>query len=349
MPRPDETNISTTTDPTNRVWRLITSNWVSQAIYVTAELRIADLLGDGSKTSQELAAASGTHLPSLHRLLRALTTIEICREREDGSFELTPMGTLLRSDSPASLRSWALYTGGYQWPIWGRLVDSVKTGKSAREMVTGNKEFEHLERDPAIAALFNQGMVELTRLISPAVVRAYDFSAKQRIFDVGGGYGELLATILEANPKTQGVLFDLPHAVETGKRRMADAGLSERCEIVTGSFFESVPAGGDVYILKSIIHDWTDEQSRVILTNCRRAMPENGKLLLVERIVPEWLEALADHQAIVRSDLNMLIGPGGKERTEAEFQALLNLTDFRLERVIPLEIGFNMIEAVPVM
>ena len=200
MLQSNETDPTDTLDPAWRVWGLITSNWMSQAIYVAAELRIADLLAGRPKTSEELAAATGTHAPSLHRLLRALTTIEMCSEREDGSFELTAAGSMLRSDSASSLRSWALYAGGYQWPIWGHLLDSVKTGESARKLVTGNKAFEHVERDPAVAALFNQAMLEFTRLISQEVVRAYDFSRLRRIVDVGGGYGELLAAILQANP-----------------------------------------------------------------------------------------------------------------------------------------------------
>jgi len=342
-----ETNPSKALDPAERVWRLITSNWMSQAIYVAAELRIADLLSSSSMTSEELAGATGAHAPSLHRLLRALTTIEICRERADGAFELTPMGSLLRSDSPESLRSWALYSGGYQWPIWCHLLDSVKTGESARKLVTGNKLFEHLERDPAVAAIFNQAMVELTRLFSQGVVRAYDFSHMKRIVDIGGGYGELLATILQANPGTHGVLFDLPHAIEEGRRHMAEVGLEERCEIVAGSFFETVPGQGDGYLLSRVIHDWNDRRSKVILENCRRAITDDGKLLLVERVMPERLEASADHQAIARSDLNMLIGPGGQERTEAEFRALLSSTGFRIEKVIALELSFNLIEAIP--
>lgn len=334
-------------DPAKRVWNLIISNWKTQAIYVAVELRIPDLLAEGAKTNEELAASTGAHAPSLHRLLRALTTLEICRERADGSFELTPTGSILRSDSATSLRSWVIYAGGYQWPFWGRLLDSVKTGESARKLVTGNKEFENLQRDPAVAALFNQAMVEFARLISHGVVRVFDFSSMERIVDIGGGYGELLATILLANPGTQGVLFDLPHAVETGRSRMAAVGLSDRCEIIAGSFFESVPERGDAYLLSRIIHDWNDDQCKVILENCRRAMTQDSKLLLVEQIFPERLEASADHQVIARSDLNMLIGPGGHERTEAEFRALLSSTGFLLKNVIPIEMSFNVIEAIP--
>jgi len=344
----NETDPSKTFNPAKRFWNLLIGNWTTQAIYVAAELRIADLLAGSPKTSAELAASTGAHAPSLQRLLRALTTIEICAEREDGSFELTPLGALLRSDNPESLRSWAIFIGGNQWAVWGHLLDSVKTGESARMIVSGTKEFEHLERDPAIAAIFNQAMVETNRHISKGVVGGYDFSNRKRIVDIGGGYGELLARILQANPGAQGVLFDLPHAAETGRQHMAAAGLADRCEVVAGSFFEAVPDGGDAYLLSRIIHDWDDEKSKLILKNCRRAMKEDGKLLLVEQVYPERLEASEDHRAIVRNDLTMLVGPGGHERTEAEFRALLSSTGFRLERVAAAGLSFNLLEAAPV-
>lgn len=334
-------------DPAARVWQLITSNWISQAVYVFAELRLADQLADGPKTSQELAAATGAHAPSLHRLMRALTTIEICREIEGGSFELMPMGTLLRSDHTESVRSWAVFVGGNQWSIWGHLIDSIKTGESARKMLTGNKEFEHLERDPSMAAHFNQAMVEITRLISREVVQTYDFSQFRRIVDVGGGYGELLAAILRENPGIRGVLFDLPHARETAELRMAVMGLAQRCEFIVGSFFEEIPGQCDAYMLKSIIHDWNDERSKLILQNCRRAMPEHGKLLLVERVVPDRLGISAEDQVMARSDLNMLLGPGGRERTESEFRLLLDESGFRVQRIFKIKFAFSMIEAVP--
>jgi orsellinic acid C2-O-methyltransferase len=334
------------TDLASRMWRMVTSNWMTQAIYVAAELRLADLLADAPKTSQELAGATGTHAPSLQRLLRALVTLEICKEREDGSFELTPLGALLRSDAADSMRTWVLYAGGQQWPLWGHLLDSIKTGKTARELMTGEGLFENVERDPAAAVLFNQAMVQMTRRISQGVVRSYDYSRFQTIIDVGGGYGELLAAILQANPGTRGVLFDLPNARETGLSHIASMGLAERCEIVTGSFFESIPSDGDAYILKHIIHDWTDEQCKGILDNCRRVMEADGKLLVIERIIPNRVEPSVTHQLILRADLNMLIGTGGRERTESEFHTLLSSAGFRLNRVIEIGQSYNIIEAI---
>jgi hypothetical protein len=328
---------------------MITSSWVSQAIYVAAELRIPDLLVNKAMKSDEIASALGAHAPSVRRFLRALTTIEICREREDGLFEITEQGRLLCSDCEDSLRSWALYAVGYLWPMWGHLLDSVKTGKSAREMVTGNKAFEHLEGNQEIAALFNQAMVEQTRVTANEVVHAYDFSGMKRIIDIGGGYGQLLATILLANPDTCGVLYDLPHAREAGQNHLEAAGLAERCDIISGSFFESVPEKGDIYLLKSVIHDWPDDPSKQILENCRKEMIGASKLLLIDRIYPDRLETTHSHQAIARSDLNMLIGPGGRERTESELRELLHATGLHINQIIPLEQSFHIIEAIPVV
>src|SRR5712692_9413367 len=193
----------------SRLLGIIGASWMSQATYVAAQLHIPDLLADGPKTSAELANASGSHAPSLYRLLRALATLEICREREDGAFELTPMGALLRSDVPGSLRSWAIFWGGPDWPVWGHLLHSVKTGETARKHLAGTKDFQHLALDPDLAALFNQAMVELTRPVAQDVVRAYDFSSMARIVDVGGGSGELLSAIHQANSGARGVLFDM--------------------------------------------------------------------------------------------------------------------------------------------
>ena len=330
-----------------RLLECVTNSWMAQATYVAAELRIADLLAEGPRTSEDLAAATGTHALSLRRLLRALTTIEICREREDGSFEITPMGSLLGTGVPGSLRSWTIWWGAHLWQVWGNLLYSVKTGESARKLLIGTDSFKHLEEDPEAAAVFNHALVELTRLTSESVVRTYDFSGLKRIMDVGGGYGELLISILRASPETSGVLFDLPHAIEGGKRHFEKAGLASRCEFLEGDFFESVPSGADAYILKSIIHDWDDEKSKVILENCRRAMAEGGRLLLVERVIPDRLEISAAHQGVVRSDLTMLVAHAAQERTEAEFRDLLSSARFRVTRILPAGMTFSVIEAFP--
>jgi hypothetical protein len=320
---------------------------MSQAVCVAAELRIADLLGGGCGDVDELAQATDTHGPSLHRLLRALTSLKLCIEREDGSFALSPKGLALRTDAPDSLRSWILWCGKYQWPVWGNLLYSVKTGKSARKLATGTDGFGHLERDPQAAAVFNDAMVELTRVVAGEVVRAYDFAGRQQIVDVGDGHGALLAVVLERQPGARGMIFDLPHAIAGAKAYLAKQGLANRCDFIAGDFFTAVPSGADAYLLKNIIHDWDDEHSALILRNCRRAMSQEGKLLLVERIMPERLEASSSHRAVAWADLTMLLGSGGCQRTEAEFRCLLDSTGFVLTRVIPTSLEYSVLEVVP--
>lgn len=325
--------------------QMLTGSWMAQALCVAAELQIADLLREGPCSSDQLAAASGADAPALHRLLRALTTIDICRERADGCFEITPMGALLGTGVPGSLRAWTIWWGRYLWPVWGQLLYSVQTGKSARALLTGMKGFEHLSGDPQAAAIFNEALGELTRFAAENIARAYDFSGLERIVDVGGGYGELLACILRANPQATGVLFDLEHAIEEARRRFHEAGLAERCEFVPGDFFDAVPRGADAYLLKSVIHDWDDERSIQILARCCEAMAEGGRVLLVERIMPDRLEVSADHQALARTDLNMLIAHAAQERTAAAFHELLNAAGLGVARVIPVEATFCVIEA----
>ena len=325
-----------------RLQELIAGSWMAQAVYVAAELRIADLLANGPRTSAELAEAAGADTPSLHRLLRALSTIDICKEREDGSFEITPMGALLGTGRPDSLRSWTIWWGAHLWPLWGHLLHSVRTGRSARKRLLGTDGFEHLERDREAAAVFNQAFREVTRLACRSIVRAYDFSGLKRVADIGGGYGQLLAAILQAHPEITGILFDLPHAIDGAK---AEAGLTGRCEFIAGDFFRTVPPGADAYVLKNVIHDWNDERSTLILQNCRRAMKSDARLLVIERILPDHLQNSPRDQAAARTDLTMLIAHSGRERTEAEFPGLLAAAGLRVTRIIPAGEALNIIEA----
>lgn len=330
----------------NKLLECVSSSWIAQAIYVASELRIADLLTDRPMTSKKLAAITGAHAPSLHRLLQALATIEICRERRDGAFEITPMGSLLRIDMPGSLRSWTIYWGSQLWQVWGNLLYSIKTGKSARKLLTGTDDFGHLKQNSKAAAIFNQAAAELTNLASKSILQAYDFSPFKRIMDVGGGYGELLIHILKANPTALGILFDLRHSVVGAKRHFKKADLTSRCKFLEGNFFKSIPSGADVYILKSILHDWDDKNCKLILKNCRRAMTKGIRLLIVERIIPNQLATSVFHQALARQDLTMLITHATKERTEAEFRGLLNSAGLRVTKILPCGM-FNIIESFP--
>ena len=326
-----------------RLRAMINSNWITQALYVAAQLGLPDLLASGPQTSEHLAQATGAHAPSLHRLLWALVTIDIVRERAEGDFALLPMGALLQRDAATSLCAWAMLVGGYHWQAWGRLLDSVKTGESARTLLTGTDMFRDLEQHPELAALFDQPMVESTRLVVPAVVQAYDFAGLRRIIDVGGGSGELLVAILTANPEVDGVLFDRPHAIEQGRQYLERAALTHRCVCIAGDFFESVPDGGGAYVLKGVLHSWNDEQSTIILENCRRAMPAEAKLLLIERIIPERVGTSPADQARARGDLNMLVMTAAKERTEADFRALLVSAGFHLTKIVPVGRGDSSI------
>lgn len=333
----------------HRLSDYITASWTSKALSVAAELRIADLLSEGPKTYQVLAAMTDVHAPSLYRLLQALATIDICRECEEGLFEITPMGELLAADSQTSLRSWALWWGEHLWQVWENLSYSVKTGKSARELLTGTEGFEHLERDPEAAAVFNQLTIDLTRLSSQEIVPAYDFSDLKKVVDIGGGCGELLIAIMRANPSVDGVLFDMPHAIEGAKRHWGKLDLDARCEFVTGDFFNAVPAGADAYILKNVIHDWNDQRSEQILGTILQSMTKSARLLLVEQMLPEHREVSLAHQSLSRNDLTMLVACGAQERTEAEYRKLLNSVGFRITRVIPAGPTFSILEALPDM
>jgi ubiquinone/menaquinone biosynthesis C-methylase UbiE len=323
---------------------LINGSWIAQACYVTARLGLADLLASGPRTAEELAAATGTDAPALRRLLSALGSVDICRQRDDGAFEMTRLGRLLRADVPCSMRAWTLQWGGEAWQIWANLLHSVKTGQSARSLITGNSGFDHLERDPEAARIFNQAMVDLTRLAALDIARAYDFAGR-RVMDVGGGYGELLAQILIAYPSAQGVLFDMPHAISRAREHLAGRGLEDRCEFLAGDFFASVPAGADIYLMKTVIHDWPDDKAQDILRSCRRAMGPGARLLIIERLMPARLEPSAENRALARVDLHMLVALGAKERSLAEMLALLGASGFGPVRQIGTESEFQILEA----
>jgi SAM-dependent methyltransferase len=333
--------------PQLALFQMIAGHYLSRAIYVAAKLGIADLLSKGPQHYEELAKATETHAPSLNRLLRLLAAAGVFAEKENGRFELTPIGEWLRSDIPASRRASALlFAGPMVDKAWGDLHYSIQTGGIAFDHAFGMNAFQYIGQHPEEAAVFNQAMTSSTTQAAAAVTAAYDFSAFGTIADIGGGHGVLLATILKAYPALRGILFELPHAIEGGQKQMETAGLTARCQVVGGDFFQSVPNGSDAYILKSVIHDWDDDRSIAILKNCHRAMPPGGKLLLVEialatRIVPSAANLIA-----TGSDVNMLVAAGGRERTEAEFRALLEAAGFKLTRIIPTESLVSVIEGV---
>ncbi len=331
--------------PAATLLHLMTGYRAMQALYVAARLGIADLLKDGARGSEELARATGADARALHRLLRALASLGVFGEDADGRFTPSELGALLRSDVPGSLRAAAIFFGDERnWHAWGKLERSVMSGEPVRGPRGTQAFLEESARDPEGAALFNAAMTSLTSAFDAAVTAAYDFSRLGTLVDVGGGQGALISSILAANPALRGILFDIPPVIESARGRIGEAGLAGRCELVAGDFFASVPAGGDAYVLKWVIHDWDDEHSVAILGSCRRAMARDGRLLLVERVVPERIDQSADTQGIVLGDLNMLLWTGGRERTAAEYRALLASGGFTLARIVPTATQLSIIE-----
>jgi SAM-dependent methyltransferase len=323
---------------------MISSTWVPQAIYAAAKLGLADALADGPRSSDELARAVSAHPSSTYRLLRALVVLGLAVQLEDGRFELTRVGSCLTTDAPDSVRSWALLWGGpMMWEPWGHLADCVRTGEMAPRFLSGaSTPFELMEAHPEDAAHFNRSMLELTRGVAALLPAAYDFSRASLVVDVGGGFGALLPPVLHAHPKLRGLVYDLPRCADGARKLSAEEGLDDRCAFEAGDFFASVPAGGDVYLLKSVIHDWDDERSRAILRRCREAMKPGARLLVLEWIVPERVGP--GDAGIVGTDLNMLVMVGGQERTESEYRALLASAGLRVTRVIPT-MAMSLIEA----
>ncbi len=330
--------------PHAALMNLTTGHWIAQAIFVAAKLGIADLLREGPRSSGDLAQSAGANPRALYRLLRALAGAGIFAEGSDGRFALTPLAACLQADAPGSMRAWALMMGepwGFQ--AWGGLLDSVKTGQTAFDRVHGMGVFDFFVQQPEQGRLFDEAMTNFSGPEIAALLAAYDFSGIGTLVDVAGGQGSFLGAVLQAYPAMRGVLADVPAVIEGARRHFQAAQLTGRCEVVPINFFESVPAGGDAYMMKHIIHDWDDARSNTILKNCHRAMAGKGKLLLAEMVMPpgndpefgKWL------------DLCMLVFAGGCERTEGEYRELLAAAGFRLTRIVPTPSPVSMIEAVP--
>jgi orsellinic acid C2-O-methyltransferase len=321
----------------------------AQVLHTAARLGIAETLTDGPTDVRALAARLDAHEPSLHRLLRALVLFGVLDET-DGRYALTDRGQLLRGDMPGSIRNLTmLFCCDEVWRSWGQLEYSVRTGMPSWDHVLGLDNFEYLESHPALNAVFNRAMGEGSRVAAPGVVGAYDFSDASVVVDVGGGNGTLIAAILQAHPHLRGVLFDLPSGAETAESVLAAGGVVDRCDVVVGDFFDSVVEGGDIYVIKSVIHDWDDARSVTILEHCRTAMPDDGTLLVVEPIMPASVAGSQEAWGMVMSDLNMLAVAAGKERTQQEFTELLGSAGFRLQAVTPCgpPTGFSVMAARP--
>lgn len=315
---------------------------VAQTIYAAARLGIADVLRDGPMTATAIADRVDADPASVHRLLRVLAAHQIFRERRDGRFELTALSDALRTDATVSIRPLLLMLSHpFYWEHFGRLTDVVRTGRTTVETEYGKGLFECLDEDQDVARVFNDAMTCVTAMSIPPVLAAYDFSSFHTIVDVGGGNGQMLTAILGAATTSHGVLFEQPGLEERAWETFRSAGLAQRATITTGSFFDGVPRGGDLYLLKHVVHDWQDEQARAILRQVRDAMSPSAALLLVEAVVPTGNRM---HFGKLL-DLDMLIFAGGRERTRAEFAALLLGAGFHLKRVVPTVTHLSLIEA----
>ena len=331
---------------TSTMLGMIRGAQLGRMVSVVAELGIADLVADRAMTSEELAEATGTHAPSLFRLLRALASVGVFAEGDGRRFELTPRADRLRADAPGSLRDLAIMQNeDWYWRLYHDLPYSVRTGRPATEHLWGTGLFEYLAEHPEAGARFDAGMASRHADSNAAFIAGYEFSGIETIVDVGGGNGSLLAALLAAHPTLRGILFDLPAVVTGAVRRLGEAGVADRCTVVGGSFFEAVPTGGDAYILSNVLHDWQDDEATAILRNVHAALDGRGRLLVVnEQIIPPGNEP---HPGKLGDIMMLLIG--GRERTEAEWQSLFKASGFTLTRVVPLpsRTGAGVIEGIP--
>lgn len=328
--------------PHETMLQLLMGTFLSQAVSVAASYGVADVLAEGPRTADEIAAEVGAHGPTLYRLLRPLGDIGVFTELDGRRFALTPVGELLRAGTPGSLRGLARHFGSTMHrAAWSGLHESVRTGESAFARVHGQPQFDYYRSHPEDAAVFDDAMTSVASGIY-ATLGAYDFSRFATVVDVGGGNGAYLAGILKAHPGVRGILFDLPDVVERALPLLTEAGVADRVEIVGGSFFDEVPAGADAYVLTAVVHDWNDEECVRILRNCRAAMPEHATLLLGEPVLPEGPQPSIGKLL----DLETLIGTTGRQRTEREFREILEPAGLRLTAVTTSAGPDCLVEAV---
>jgi hypothetical protein len=330
--------------PDAQLLQLVAGAFVSQAIYVAAKLGIADILADGPRDVKYLAEKTATQERALYRLLRACASVGAFTETENKRFSNTPMTETLRSDAPRSTRDLTIWMGEEpHWRVYGELLYSVKTGRPSWDKVHGEPVFPYLfETNIELGEIFNRAMTSYSHQSIGPVLEAYDFSGAETIADIAGGYGHLLAAILAANPKANGVLFDLPIVLEGAPDMLDRYGVKDRVSLVEGDFTKEIPVKADIYLLKHIIHDWYEDKCRTILQNIRANMPDDGRVLIIEAVIPEGNEP---HFGKI-IDLEMLMSPGGVERTPTEFRELLEESGFRLNRIIPTMGPMSIIEAV---
>jgi len=320
---------------------MISGYRTTQALYVAAKLGVADHLFRGPMRAEELAKKVGANPKALFRLMRHLAALSIFTQDKSRKFGLTPLGELLRSNNPESMRYSAIFSGEENYKAAGNLLHSVRTGETAFNHLYGKGHFEWMAEHADASSTFNKAMAQSLRRRLENPVESYDYSGKRVIVDVGGGRGDLISSVLVANPAMEGVLFDLPQGSAEARSLLQAKGVDNRCHIKTGSFFDSIPGGGDVYVFSRILHDWPDDKAAVILANCRKAVKDDGILLIRDNVLSD-----NDVQASTL-DITMLIMTGGEERTESEWKKLLQSAGFALTRVYKKEGQLDLVEAKP--
>ncbi len=338
------TTAKTQTPPAHvGIFQLLNGVYIAGALSCLARLGIPDLVEHGPRSAEELAREIGADPRALYRLMRATASVGVLSEGVDGKFSETPLSAVLRSNASPSLRAFAIMHGrDWHGLGWSRLDYCVRTGKQALDQIYGTPIFRFLEQHPEEAQFFNQAMSDLSTIDSPAVADAYSFGEIHSLVDVGGGHGLLLATIMARNPHLRGTLYEIPHVVDGAKNGPLKP-VMDRCTLASGDMFSSVPAGADAYIMKHIIHDWPDEVCINILKACRKSVNAGGKLLVVDSVIQPGNE-FAPGKFL---DLQMLIFPGGCERTEKQFRDLFAAAGWRLSRVIPTAVPESIVEGVP--
>jgi hypothetical protein len=333
-------------NPQQYVRELIGGYWAAQVACAAAALSLPDQLAKGPATAEDLANAVGAHAPSVYRLLRGMVSLGLCTQEADGRFALTEAGNYLREGMPGSVRGRALFIGDRLWKQFSDLTHQVKTGGHTQTLLGGTEGFEAMRNDPAGLHTFQQAMAESSRTAAQDALKVYGFGRFRRVLDLGGGYGGVLGELLKAHPGQTGAVFDLPFLKDGAEGYLAGAGVKDRAEFMGGSFFEAVPSGFDLILMKFIIHDWSDPEARTILQKSRAAADADTTLVLIEQMVPDVISCTPEHQAVIRGDLTML-GIGGKERTAEEYRVLLAECGWTLTGITPSAVAFHVIEAKP--
>jgi hypothetical protein len=330
-----------------RVAELITSSWISHAIHAGIELGVFDALAEQPESVDHLARQLGCAPVTLHQLLHAFESLQLCALGKQGCYEATAMGRMLAAQAEGSQQAWALLWSRELSALWSGLADSVRHGASVRSLRGIAGGFERLVDDPVRADSFNRAMTANTWWVAEAFARSKMIEGCRHVVDVGGGHGVLLIALLAQHRELLGTVYDLPHAAAGANAALEAATLADRAEFVAGNFFESVPVAADVYLLKSVLHDWPDAECIRILASCRAAMCTQARLFVIERLATFPLAATSSNRAWARSDLNMLVAHGACERTESMFRALLKDADFRVHKVRALSMGLTCVEAHP--